>query len=78
MRDPYQVDIKELFDENGTMILPLSEYFDEDDESIFCAVIADNYENFPSGSNIVKLYYAEDFSGCTHGNYNAEIFYRRT
>ena len=69
--------IKKLFDENGNFIKPVDEYFDEDGDLINYFEILQEYANYPANSDIVKIYYTEECSSVTHGNYSTYCLFSR-
>lgn len=40
-------------------------------------LVAENYQMYPSSSDLVALYYAFEFACETHGNYEADLLYGR-
>lgn len=70
-------DISSLFDNEGNCLCDIDTYFDDDGDLIEGFSIKENYINYPPDSDIVKLYFAEEYASETHGNYNAALLYRR-
>ena len=69
--------VSSLFDKNGNCLKDKEIYFDEEGDSIYWILISKEYDKFPVKSDIVKMYYAENYAGETHGNYCARtLFYR--
>ena len=69
--------VSSLFYENGNCINDKETYFDEEGDLIEWILISNEYDKFPVKSDIVKMHYAENYAGETHGNYCARtLFYR--
>jgi len=71
------VSISTLFNSEGMCLNDKSSYFDEDDDLIEYFNIYKVFQNYPSNSDIVKMYYAKEYADETHGNYTAKALYRR-
>jgi hypothetical protein len=74
------MDINSLFDKDGNCLLDPGSYFDTDgclEEFTVDIQITKHYQEYPADSDIVKLYYAEKYSQETHGNYSAQLLFRR-
>lgn len=69
--------VSSLFDENGKCINEKETYFDEDGDLIEWILISKEYDKFPVKSDIVKMHYAENYAGETHGNYCARTLFFR-
>lgn len=69
--------LHELFDEQGMCLNDKRTYFDKDGDLIEPALFSTNYANYPAKSDIVKMYFAQEYASETHGNYTAQILYWR-
>tara|TARA_R110000868_G_scaffold79766_2_gene226797 strand:+ start:1112 stop:1396 length:285 start_codon:yes stop_codon:yes gene_type:complete len=69
--------VSSLFDENGKCINDKETYFDEEGDLIEWILISNEYDKFPVKSDIVKMHYAENYAGETHGNYCARTLFFR-
>ena len=75
--DIHVVSISTLFDDKGMCLKEKETYFDEEGDCIYWVVISNEYSKYPSDSDIVKMHFAEEYAGETHGNYCARtLFYR--
>ena len=71
------VSISTLFNDKGMCLNDKKTYFDKDGDLIEWVLIGDNYSKYPANSDIVKMHFAEEYAGETHGNYTAStLFYR--
>jgi len=77
MSDEKDVEIEDLFTENGICLHPIETYFDKYGDVIEGNLIAAHYHDFPSESDLVKLYYAQEYADETNGNYTALKLFRR-
>jgi hypothetical protein len=73
----HDVVVSSLFDEKGKCINDKETYFDKDGDLIEWFLISCEYDKFPVKSDIVKIYYAENYAGETHGNYCARTLFSR-
>lgn len=71
------VSISTLFDDKGMCLNDKETYFDDEGGLIEWVLIMDNYKNYPADSDIVKMHFAEDYAGETHGNYTASTLFFR-
>jgi len=72
-----RVSISTLFDDKGKCLKEKEDYFDEEGDCIYWVIISNEYSKYPSDSDIVKMHFAEEYAGETHGNYCARtLFYR--
>lgn len=67
------------FNKKGELKVDYNKCFDKDDDLIpkLEREIENKINELPAFSDAVKLYYAEKYACQTHGNYNAELLYRR-
>ena len=56
------LDMSKYFNKQGKMTRHIDEYFDEDGASKFEYEIGITYTQYPADSDIVKMYYAEQFA----------------
>lgn len=71
------VSISTLFDDKGMCLKDKGTYFDDEGDLIEWALISDNYSKYPASSDIVKMHFAEEYAGETHGNYCARTLFNR-
>ena len=73
--------MEKYFTKEGNLVKGWEEYFAED-ESLkheICHFLFYHLQenNYPSDSELIKLYHSQTFADQTHGNYTAKLLYQR-
>lgn len=76
-KDKYKIVVQSLFDEQGMCKKPKRDYFDDNGDLLEYNAISWHYMNYPAESDIVRMYYAEEYADETRGNYSSSTLYLR-
>lgn len=77
MDDEKDIEIEDLFTENGMYLHPIATYFDKWGNVSEQCLIIDYQDRYPANSDLVKLRYAQRYADETNSNYTALKLFKR-